>query len=322
MRLLLALLLLLGGRLGADPVSEQAHRLFDAGDFSAAAELYALAVEQIPEADPSGRFSMMLWHGAALHDGGDLAGAADVLRAAIDLGAAYPQAISPVRRGYAHNNLGYILADQGKVAMAMTHVQMALDLNKTALPSDDPDMLIWKANLADYFRRAGFIALADAPSLEAASMARQVFADAPDQLAAVLAVRAKVLMDLAREEALPLLREVLAIDEGLYPEEHLYLAISRHDLAMLLWKNGEAKEAETLLQKVLAAYEAGEGLSHPYALQSVALMIGIWLDRGAQADLQAAFRLYAAVMTDAAARERALPRFGAGLEARLFSAVQ
>ena len=65
------------------------------------------------------------------------------------------------------------------------------------------------------------------------------------------------------QEAEPLMRRALAIDEASYGSEHPNVAIRLNNLAVLLRDTARMEEAEPLLRRALAIYEASLGPEHP-----------------------------------------------------------
>jgi tetratricopeptide (TPR) repeat protein len=65
------------------------------------------------------------------------------------------------------------------------------------------------------------------------------------------------------EEAEPLLRRALAIDEQSYGPEHPNVARDLNNLALLLQDTNRLEEAEPLLRRALAINERSLGPEHP-----------------------------------------------------------
>ncbi len=65
------------------------------------------------------------------------------------------------------------------------------------------------------------------------------------------------------QEAEPLMRRVLAIDEQAYGPEHPHVAIRLNNLAVLLNARGRLLEAEPLMRRTLAIVEQAYGARHP-----------------------------------------------------------
>ena len=75
---------------------------------------------------------------------------------------------------------------------------------------------------------------------------------------------AQLLQDTNRlEEAEPLMRRALAIDEKSYGPEHPNVAIRLNNLAQLLQATNRLEEAEPLMRRALAIDEKSYGPEHP-----------------------------------------------------------
>ena len=65
------------------------------------------------------------------------------------------------------------------------------------------------------------------------------------------------------QEAEPLMRRALAIDEASYGEDHPSVARDLNNLARLLQATNRLAEAEPLMRRALAIFEASLGEDHP-----------------------------------------------------------
>jgi tetratricopeptide (TPR) repeat protein len=96
-------------------------------------------------------------------------------------------------------------------------------------------------------------------------------------VAELLDKQAIILVNLARyEEAEPLFRRALAIDEASYGPNHPKVAIKLNNLAQLLQATNHLTEVETLMQRALAIDEASYGSEHPeiaIKLNNLALLL-------------------------------------------------
>jgi len=83
-------------------------------------------------------------------------------------------------------------------------------------------------------------------------------------VAGLLDIQASLLEEIARyEDAEPLFRRALAIDEASYGNDHLSVAIRLNNLAQLLQATNRLAEAEPLMRHALAIDEASYGPDHP-----------------------------------------------------------
>ncbi len=178
----------------------------------------------------------------------------------------------PLRWARFQQSLGKFLRDTGQISKAEKPIRSALEVFEEKLGSEHLDALCCRLDLAKWLLDAGNPAGAEAAS---GFILRTIetWTDENQRhilLTAALDTYGRALQHQGQlDEAEPILRTVLEIEESRKGPEHPHTLISVNNLARLLESKGDLAEVEPLYRRALEATERVLGPEHPHTLTSV-----------------------------------------------------
>ncbi len=159
----------------------------------------------------------------------------------------------------------------GRYALAREHLEQAVDLRRQILGEDHPALHGDYNELGSMFHDRGEFAQA----IDRYRRALDLLGDpsaAPVQAAVYINNRAHAHADRGEiDVALPLFERSLALRRSQLGDEHLSVALARHNLARALILSGRGDEAEELIEQALATRRSVLGDEHPAVAYTASL---------------------------------------------------
>ena len=177
-----------------------------------------------------------------------------------------------------------------------------LAIREKALPAGHPDLLWSLNNLGLFYNRVGLRGGGREAAPAGSVGPREALGpEHPDVAASLANLAVSKFRQMKLDDAVPLYKRALAINEKCYGPDSSNAAANLSDLSSTYQSQGRYDDAEPLAKRVLAIYEKQHGPDHPDVAGALALLAGISQRRCA---FDEAERYYKRVL---AIREKALP---------------
>jgi len=178
--------------------------------------------------------------------------------------------------------LGYLYESQGRYEEAEPLFLQALELGRSLLGENHPDVASSLNNLAALYKSQGRYEEAEPLFLQALELRRSLLGENHPDVAGTLNNLALLYMSQGRyEEAEPLYLQALELGRSLLGENHSGIATSFNNLAGLYMSQGRYEQAEPLYLQALQLKRSLLGENHPDVASSLNNLASLYDSQGA-----------------------------------------
>ena len=198
---------------------------------------------------------------------------------------------SPEAEAFARNNIGLVLVRLGRFEEAEAEHLAALELRRTALGPDHPDVASSRNNLANVLIEQGRYAEAEAEYRASFELRKAALGPDHPEVAISRNNLGLLLQELGKyEEAEAEHRAAMAMRIGAFGPQHPDVAASRNNLGMVLQLQNRFDEAEAEYRGALALWERTLGSEHPNIARSRMNLASVLSASGRQPEAEAEYR--------------------------------
>ena len=203
----------------------------------------------------------------------------------------YRQGEGDLKVATALNNLAGLYESQGRYSEAEPLYKQSLEIIRTSLPADDPDLATSINNLAGLYHAQGRYSEAEPLFIQAIEIDRKSLPADHSQLATHLNNLASLYRVQGRySEAEPLFMQALEIKRKSLPADHPSLATSINNLAGLYESQGRYSEAEPLYKQAIEIDRKSLPADHPQLAAHLNNLAGLYESQGRYSEAEPLYK--------------------------------